>query len=218
MVTTQLNIDPAAQLEKALSIIETQQLTIQNLQLQILQLNKIVFGSRHERFVGNKDENAPTLFDVAALAEVITIGSTTVSYEKTNKQLRPNHKGRNSFPESLRREEQILYPEGVDIATTKKIGEDVTETLAYIPCELYVKKVVRPKLLDVATNSILQAPAPERPFEKSSVDASLVSQAIVEKYVDHIPIYRQVKIYARLGVTLSDSTIGDWFASAASLR
>jgi len=217
MVTTQLNIDPAAQLEKALSIIETQQLTIQNLQLQILQLNKIVFGSRHERFVGNKDENAPTLFDVAALAEVITIGSTTVSYEKTNKQLRPNHKGRNSFPESLRREEQILYPEGVDIATTKKIGEDVTETLAYIPCELYVKKVVRPKLLDVATNSILQAPAPERPFEKSSVDASLVSQAIVEKYVDHIPIYRQVKIYARLGVTLSDSTMGDWFASAANL-
>jgi transposase len=217
MVTTHSNIDPAAQLEKALSIIETQQLTIQNLQLQILQLKKIVFGSRHERFVGNKDENAPTLFDVPALAEVISTPGTTVTYEKTSKQLRPNHKGRNSFPETLRREEEILYPEGVDIATARKIGEDVTEILAYIPCELYVKKLVRPKFLDTTTNSILQAPAPERPFEKSSVDASLVSQAIVEKYVDHIPIYRQLKIYARRGVTISDSTMGDWFTAAANL-
>lgn len=217
MVTTQSNNDPTAQLEKALSIIETQQLTIQNLQLQILQLNKIVFGSRHERFVGNRDENALTLFDVPALAEVISTTSTTITYEKTNKQLRPTHKGRNGFPDTLRREEQILYPEGVDIATAKIIGEDVTETLAYRRGELYVKRTVRPKLLDAATNSILQAPAQERPFEKCSVDASLVAQAIVEKYVDHLPIYRQVKIYARLGVTLSDSTMGDWFAAAANL-
>lgn len=217
MVTTQSNIDPTEQLDKALSIIETQQLTIQNLQLQILQLNKIVFGSRHERFVGNKDENAPTLFDVPALAELTSIGSTMVTYEKTKKRLQPNHKGRNSFPEMLRREVEIFYPEGIDITTAKKIGEDITETLAYTPCELYVKKQVRPKLLDAATNSIVQAPAPDRPFEKSSVDASLVSQAIVEKYVDHIPIYRQIKRYARLGVAISDSTMGDWFAAAANL-
>ena len=185
--------------------------------MQILQLNKIVFGSRHERFVGNKDENALTLFDVPALAEVISTGSTTVTYEKTNKQLRPNHKGRNSFPESLRREVEIIYPKGVDIGSAKEIGEDVTEILAYIPCELYVKKQVRPKLLDAATNRILQAPAPDRPFEKSSFDTSLVAQAIIEKYVDHIPIYRQIKIYARLGVTISDSTMGDQFGAAAKL-
>lgn len=217
MATTQSNIDLTAQLEKALSVIEAQQQTIQQLQLQILQLNKIVFGSRHERFVGTKDDNAPTLFDVPALAEVITTASTTVTYEKSSKQLRPNHKGRNSFPESLRREIEIIYPEGIDVATSTTIGQDVTETLAFNPCELYVKQTVRPKLLDAATNSIFQAPAPERPFEKSSVDASLVAQAIVEKYVDHIPIYRQVKIYSRLGVTISDSTMGDWFASAANL-
>jgi transposase len=217
MVTTPPNIDHEARLEKALSVIETQQLTIQKLQLQILQLNKIVFGSRHERFNGGGDQNAPTLFDIPAVAEVISSPGTTVTYEKTKKQLQPNHKGRNGFPDALRREEQILYPEGIDVSTARKIGEDVTETLAYIPCELFVKKLVRPKLLDPATNSILQAPAPERPFEKSSVDASLVSQAIVEKYVDHIPIYRQIKIYDRLGVNISDSTMGDWFATAAGL-
>ena len=101
----------------------------------------------------------------------------------------------------MRREEQILYPEGIDLSTAKKIGEDVTETLAFKPCELFVKKLVRPKLLDAATNNILQAPAPDRAFEKSSVDPSLVAQMIVEKFLDHLPLYRQLKRYSRLGVS-----------------
>jgi transposase len=143
MVTTQENMDYKAHLEKALSINESQQLTIQNLQLQILQLKKLIYGSRHEKFLGATDQNVPTLFDVPPMAEVITTGSTTVTYEKTNKHLQPNHKGRNGFPDTLRREEQILYPEGIDLSTARKIGEDVSETLAFKPGELFVKKVVR---------------------------------------------------------------------------
>ena len=217
MVKTHSDIDIAADLQKALSVIETQQLTIQKLQLQILQLNKIIFGRRNERFIALKDENIPRLFDVPALAELVCDEVKTVTYQKTNKRLQPNHKGRNSFPDTLRRQEQIIYPEGIDVSAARKIGEDITETLAYIPCELYVKKIVRPKLLDAATNRILQAPAPERPFEKSSMDASLVAQTIIEKYVDHIPVHRQIKIYARQGVSLSDSTMSDLVAEAAKL-
>ena len=217
MAETLTNTDYKALLDKALSINEAQQFTIQNLQLQILQLKKLVYGSRHEKFLSAADQNMPTLFEVLPIAEVITAGATTVTYEKTNKQLQPNHKGRNSFPDTLRREEQILYPEGIDLSTAKKIGEDITETLAFIPCELFVKKVVRPKLLDAVSNRILQAPAPDRPFEKSNVDASLVAQIVVEKYMDHLPLHRQSKRYARLGVTISDSTTGDWLATAANL-
>jgi hypothetical protein len=155
MITTTANIDYKTEYEKALVTIDSLQLTIQNFQLQILQLKKLIFGSRHEKFMSATNENAPTLFDVPAIAEVISTGTTTVSYEKENKTIQPNHKGRNSFPEALRREEQVIYPEGIDLATAKKIGEDVTETLAYKPCELFVKKVVRPKLLDSTTNRIV---------------------------------------------------------------
>ena len=217
MAITQENMDYKALLDRALTINEAQQFTIQNLQLQLLQLKKLVYGSRHEKFVSGTDQNVPTLFDVPAMAEVITTATTTVTYEKTNRQLQPNHKGRNSFPDTLRREEQILYPEGTDLSIAKKIGEDVTETLAFIPCELFVKKVVRPKLLEAVTNRIVQAPAPERPFEKSNVDASLVAQIVVEKYMDHLPLHRQLKRYARLGVTISNSTMGDWLGAAANL-
>ena len=185
MAATSTNIDYKAELDKALLIIEAQQLTIQTLQLEILQLKKLVFGSRHEKFVAAANQGTPTLFDIPAIAEVVTTGTSTVSYEKATTHLQSNHKGRNPFPETLRREEQIINPEGADLATLKKIGEDVSETLAYKPCELFVKKVIRPKLLDITTNRVLQAPAPDRSFEKSSVDPSLVAQVIVEKYVDH---------------------------------
>jgi len=217
MVATAVNTDYKTQLEKALLTIEAQQLTIQTLQVEILQLKKLVFGSRHEKFIGAAPVNAPELFDVPPIAEVITAGTTMVNYEKTTQKLQPNHKGRNSFPQALRREEQVLYPEGTDLTTAKKIGEDVTETLAYKPCELFVKKVVRPKLLDAITNRILQAAAPDRCFEKSNADTSLVAQVVVEKYVDHLPLYRQIKRYERLGVTISDSTIGDWLTTAAQM-
>jgi hypothetical protein len=63
------NIDYKAHLDKALSVIEAQGLTIQNLQLQILQLKKLVFGSRHEKFLGTGNQAAPTLFNVEAIAQ-----------------------------------------------------------------------------------------------------------------------------------------------------
>jgi transposase len=216
MATATADIDYKAQLDKALQIIEAQQLTIQTLQLEILQLKKLVFGSRHEKFIA-AGQNAPTLFDVAPVAEVVSTATTTVSYEKKATQLQSSHHGRNGFPDNLRREEQVIYPQGIDTATAKQLGEDVTEVLAYKPCELFVKKMIRPKLMDVATNRIYQAPAPDRSFERSSVDPSLVAQVIVEKYVDHLPLARQLKRYLRLGVPISDSTIGDWLTAASKL-
>ena len=198
--------------------IESQQFTIETLQIEILLLKKMLFGSRHEKFVAPVEQlNAPTLFEVPAIAEVITTTTTVLIKEKTTTRLQPNHKGRNAFPEQLRREIQIIHPEGIDPATANKLGEDVTETLAYQPAELFVKKVVRTKFLDAVSNRILQAPAPERAFQRSSVDTSLVAQVIVEKCVDHLPLHRQLNRYARLGVAISDSTIGDWLTAAAAL-
>ncbi|MFY8025294.1 MAG: hypothetical protein ACOVNO_08090, partial [Sediminibacterium sp.] len=212
------DIDYKQELKKALSIIEAQssiilqsQVTIQQQQLkieqleanakkqeqanqdlhfQLAQLKKLVFGSRHEKFVSSDTPPAPTLFDIPVIVELLE--PRVVSYEKTGKQARPNHPGRNSFPEHLRRVETVINPTGLDLSLVKKIGESVTETLAYVPAELFVKKVVRPKYLDAATNSIHQALASERCFERSNVDPSLVAQIIIEKFVDHLPLDRQI--------------------------
>ena len=166
------NIDYKDAYHEQVSINEKQVLKQQDLEFQLAQLKKLVFGSRHEKFVAGDAQMAPTLFDIPAIEELLDNKITTIVYEKKSKQTKSNHRGRNSFPEHLRREESIINPQGVDTAVAKKIGESITETLAYVPAELFVKKVIRPKYLDAATNSIHQALAPERSFERSNVDSS----------------------------------------------
>ena len=217
MVQTNDHIDYKEAYQEQLSVIEKLTEKKQDLELQLLQLKKLVFGSRHEKFVSPDGPGAPTLFDLPPIADLLDGGATTtVTYEKTSKKLRPNHHGRNSFPEHLRREERIINPTGIDPSTARKMGEDVTETLAYTPAELFVKRVIRPKYLDGVAGGIVQALAPERSFERSHVDTSLIAQIIVEKFVDHLPLDRQIKRFARLGVTISDSTMGNWVAASAA--
>jgi transposase len=146
------HIDYKDAYQEQVTINEKLALKQQDLEFQLAQLKKLVFGSRHEKFVSPDAQLAPTLFDIPAIAELLE--PTVVSYEKAGKQARPNHPGRNSFPEHLRREERIINPEGIDPALVKKIGEDVTETLAYIPAELFVKKVIRPKYLHIPTQTM----------------------------------------------------------------
>jgi transposase len=217
MVQEQDNIDYKEAYQQQLSVIENLTLKQQDLELQLLQLKKLIFGSRHEKFASPEGPGAPTLFDLPPIADVFEDGkTTTVTYEKKSKKQRPNHPGRNSFPEHLRREVRIINPEGVDTSTATRIGEDATETLAYKPAELYVKRVIRPKYKDSLTGAIVQALAPERSFERSHVDPSLIAQIVVEKFTDHLPLDRQTKRFARLGVTISDSTIGNWVAASAA--
>ena len=208
------DIDYKDAYHEQVSINEKLVLKQQDLAFQLAQLQKLVFGSRHEKFVSPDAPLAPTLFDIPVIVELLE--PRVVSYEKNVKQARPNHPGRNSFPEHLRRIETVINPTGLDLSLVKKIGESVTETLAYVPAELFVKKVVRPKYLDTATNSIHQALPPERCFERRNVDPSLVAQKKKKKFVDHLPLDRQIKRFTRLGFTISDSTVGNWVAASAA--
>jgi transposase len=189
----------------------------EKLQVELLQLKKMVFGSKHERFEAQQNEQPQqgTLFNVEAVADVVTVKKTLPEREITKTTIVSKHKGRESFPEKLRRENVVIEPAGIDINRVKKIGEDVTELLAYQPGELYVKQIRRPRYAVADTSSIVQATAPARAIEKCSADNSLLAQVVVEKYIDHLPLYRQIKRYERLGSKISDSTIGDWVRQLA---
>jgi len=40
----------------------------------------------------------------------------------------------------------------------------------------------------------------------------------MDKFVDHLPVYRQVQRYERLGIKLSESTLGGWLSSTCELN
>jgi transposase len=189
----------------------------EQLQVELLQLKKLIFGSKHERFeASNQDAvNQGVLFNVDAIADTVTQTKTLPERLVEKTTIVSKHKGREAFCEKLRREVITIDPAGIDTTKAAVMGEDVTELLAYTPSELYVKQIRRPRYSQPANAGVLQAPAPARIIEKCSADTSLLAQIVVEKYVDHLPLYRQIKRYDRLGGNINDSTIGDWVRAVA---
>ena len=99
----------------------------------------------------------------------------------------------------------------------RKLGEDISELLDFIPGYFKVLRHVRPKLSCAHCSRVIQLPAPSRPIERGMPAPGLLAQVIVAKYADHCPLYRQQGIYRRSGVDLDRATLADWVAGASRL-
>jgi transposase len=92
----------------------------------------------------------------------------------------------------------------------KRIGEDSSEKLDYIPGTFTVEQHIRGKWVCQSCEKITQAPVPAQVIDKGIPAAGLLAQVLVAKYGDHLPLYRQEKIFARAGVEIARSTLADW--------
>jgi transposase len=99
----------------------------------------------------------------------------------------------------------------------RKLGEDTSEQLDYVPGYFQVIRHVRPKLACAACERIVQAPAPDRPIERGLPTPSLLAQVIAAKYADHCPLHRQEGIYLRAGVELPRAMLASWAGETARL-
>ena len=62
---------------------------------------------------------------------------------------------------------------------------------------------------DIET-TFITASLPGRMLEKCMAGEGLLAQMVVDKYMDHLPIYRQLQRFERVGVTIAQSTSNDW--------
>ncbi|MGH3499097.1 MAG: IS66 family transposase [Nocardioidaceae bacterium] len=212
------DIDYKVLYEQAQAVIEQLQFKASALEHQLAQIKKMVFGSKHERFVPSDTTGSLQLslgLDAETIAACKITGVTKVEYVRTKTEVIENkktHPGRMKLPEHLRRETIILQPE-TDVTHLKKIGEEVTEILDIIPGELYVKQYIRPKYVapvSETNTTVITASLPNRIVEKSMAAEGLLAQIIVDKYVDHLPLHRQLQRFQRAGVTIAQSTINGW--------
>ena len=187
--------------------------------LELDKLKKMIFGSKHERFV--PAENASQLsLDIQAEAiaervvttEKVEVTRTLTSITKNKKE----HPGRMKLPEHLERRETIVEP-AEDVTACKKIGDEVTEELEYEPGKLYVNRIVRPKYAKPDNGGIVTAPMIERPLPKAIAGPALLANIVIEKYVDHLPLYRQIERFKREGINIAYSTITDWVGATCTL-
>jgi transposase len=205
------------QLNKVVELNHRQSLIIEKQQHRIDQLLRQLYGKKSEKLPAQ-----PSLFDQSLFAEgeIETVEpeqKETVIAEHKHKERKKNPESlRHDFPEHLRREEIVIEPTEVPDGAVK-IGEEISEKLEITKAELYVKRTVRPKYAIADKSGVVIADLPEAPIYRSMAGVSLLVYLVVAKYVDHLPLYRIKEQFARQGVKISDSTMGDWVSQVAKL-
>ena len=102
--------------------------------------------------------------------------------------------------------------------TMDRIGEDVTRELELEPAKLEAHIHVRPKYAcRHCKDGVSAAPLPPRPIPGGIAGPGLITEVIVGKLGDHLPLYRLEDILTRYGVYIPRSTLCDWVKSAAEL-
>ena len=138
---------------------------------------------------------------------------TTAAKSKKGK-----HPGRQELPAHLQRVERIIActPEQCVCTGCGKdktvIGYEQSEQLDVEPARYFVLVTRREKRAcrDCA-EGVSAAPLPERIVEKSLVSNRVVIDTIVNKYSDHLPLYRQSAILLRdTGVSIGRATMDGW--------
>ena len=129
--------------------------------------------------------------------------------------------GRQPLPRHLKRERIVhdLPQEEKHCAACEQdlrlIGEETSERYEYIPASVLV---IEEACLKYACGcTVRTAGKPPQPIEKSTAGASLLAQVIVGKFVDHLPLHRQEKIFERHSVEISRKTMCGWLAQCADL-
>lgn len=192
---------------------------VENLRLkhELDQLRKMIFGAKSERYVpAGSPEQLMMGFETAVLPSVPI--EQQVSYtRKSSAGATSKHAGRLPLPEGLLRHQIIIEPVGIDTSSLKKIGEEITEELEYTPGKLFVKQYVRPKYANPSTGGVICAELPERPITKGIAGPALLAYIIISKFVNHMPVYRQIQQFSREGVNIPSSTINDWITACCHL-
>ena len=135
---------------------------------------------------------------------------------------------RNAKLDHLPHEEVVIAPPSTACPCCGEalhvIGEDVSKRLDKVPAKLRVIVTRRPKLACRACErngseevaGIIQAPAPARLIEGGLPTEAMVADVVVNKYADHLPLYRQSQILARYGVNIERSTLASWVGAAST--
>ncbi len=225
-----LPTDDAALREMIRGLVETvgerdKEIAVLLHRLQILE--RAVFGHKSERVVEGQQEIP---FDPTAVPPLIAPppsdpGATPDQTTPPANTGRANGAhGRRRIPDSVPR-----VPEVIDVSEEEKIcghcgaekaviGEEVSEQIDLLPARVFVRRRIRLKrACRPCEGEIVIAPKPQDPIEGGLPGAGLLSEIIVGKFDDHIPLYRLEEIFARHGVEIPRSDQCDWLRDAAQL-
>ena len=206
--------------------------TISEYTEEINQLREYIRLLKSQRFGPKSERTAPDQMGLFNEAEALcdgeddaASGSSAEACIEVPAHTRRKRGGRRPLPDFLPREE-ILHdlPEDQKVCDHDEhhplveIGREKLEQLVFLPATAKVLVHVRPKYAcPTCKDGVKVAPPPPQPIPKSFATPSLLAQIVTSKYVDALPLYRQAKIFQRIGVDLCRATMASWVIRTGDL-
>jgi transposase len=209
--------------------LEQNKQTINKLKQQIEMLQRKIWGKSSERYINEDPLQRKLDFEGLDLLpeekELATSAKEEIEAYKTIRvveQKEKNHPVRKPLPESLPREETHIYPELINQDNWTELAPEITEVLEREPSRWYVRRIIRHKyaLKDKGQDQekqIITAAMPALPIAKSYAGSSVLADIIIDKYVNHLPFYRQIQMFKQQGISIAPATINGWFGDVADL-
>jgi transposase len=195
------------------SAVESRDGEIERLRSVIKKLQRAQFGRHSERL--DADQLALAFEDLDTDVAAAEADQDPKVTPDPSSGAQPKRK---PLPEHLPREDVLLDIAGENCSccggVLHVIGESVSEMLDWVPAQLRVVRITRPKYACRTCGTLTQTAAPERPIAGGLATPALLAQVLVSKYCDHTPLYRQSQILARHGVDLGRSTLAGWVGGA----
>lgn len=126
---------------------------------------------------------------------------------------RPKKRRQRGFPDTLLRERiELTLSDEEKSGASKTFFSKVKEELQYIPAQLKVLEYWQEKAVfeQDGQERIIAALRPIHPLGKCIASISLLASIIISKYADGLPLYRQEKIFKRLGHEISRTNMAHW--------
>ena len=195
--------------------IKTADLTIAALTLELAHHRRIRFANKSEAFTPEQRELFQETWnvDLAAIeAEVDSVAEQIAPI--TGRAKKPPPTGRQALPTHLPRIEHRHEPDtctcdacGADLV---KIGEDISEQLDVKPAQFFVHRHIRPQYACRTCETVTAEPIPAAVIQGSLGAPGLHAWVAVQKFLDHLPLYRIEQISDRYGVPIARSTLAEW--------
>ena len=218
----QINALKASVFDKNI-IIDHQDLAIKNKDQMIANLKEALRLAQHQRFAAsseklNTDQQSFVFDEAEGIAD---IAPTPETLEVASHQRK---KKRTAISDDLPRVEVIHDLDEVekvcpkDGTALKHIGDECSEQVDYIPAKITILRHRRLKYAcPCCKQFIVTAKKPPQPIEKSIASPSLLAQIATHKYCDGLPLYRQVPLFKRAGITLDRTSLANWMIKCGQL-
>ena len=209
-------------------VLDQKDKTITQLQQQIDLLQRRIWGKSSERYINEDALQRKLDFEGLDLLpeekELANRAKEEIEKYKTIRVMvkEKSHPVRKPLPESLPREECHIYPEHINLAHWTELEPEITEVLERESPRWYVRRIIRHKyaLKDKSQDiekQIICATMPVLPIAKSYAGATILADITIDKYVNHLPFYRQIQMFKQQGISIAPATINGWFKDVADM-